>query len=332
MTKTFSNFADFASFVATETGTDERRSIYEAAFIEHDERAKLSPVDESEQLEMPDPEQARAAVEMVMATLFDVFRDTRLEPFAIDLAWGFVNSFHVVSKRISDREDDAAKELGELARSFDPSEIYASQLEEVQLLCQTLQGSRDAMECMRDHAAEVYRVETGRPYSPTRGSRVSRGVTASMIDARDYLAARARERREQFTPEGPVVAFSGGQVWEDHDLLWRGLDTIKARIPEMILATTAQTKGCDAIAQAWAAARGVKVIMFRLDRRLGAKAAFVRNDRLLALKPVEAVVCEGSGIQMNLAQKLRQAGVPLHVVKLEQQAPRPAPQRQQRRA
>jgi len=330
MTKSFTNFADLASFIAGETGHHGQSSIYEGAFIEHDERAKLSPVDETEQREMPDPEQARAAVEMVMATLFDVFRDTRLEPFASDLAWGFVNSFHVVAKRLSDREDDAAKELGDLARSFDPSEIYASQLEEAQLLCQTLQGCRDAMECMRDHAAEVYRVETGRPYSPTRGSRVSSGVTASMIDARNYLAERARERREQFAPEGPVVAFSGGQVWDDHEMLWRGLDSIKARVPEMILATTAQTKGCDAIAQAWAAARGVKVILFRLDRRLGAKAAFVRNDRLLALKPVEAVICEGSGIQMNLAQKLRQAGVPLHVVKLDQQAPRPAPQRQQR--
>src|SRR3546814_5049358 len=124
--------------------------------------------------------------------------------------------FRSVARQINDREDDAAKELGDLAQTFDPSEIYASQLEEAQLLCQTLQGCRDAMECMRDHAAEVYRVETGRPYSPTRGSRVSRGVTASMIDARNYLAERARERREQFAPEGPVVAFSGGQIWDDH--------------------------------------------------------------------------------------------------------------------
>jgi hypothetical protein len=138
-----------------------------------------------------------------MATLFDVFRDTRLEPFTADLAWGFVNSFHVVAKRINDREDDAAKELGDLARSFDPSEIYAQQIEDAQILCQTLQSCRDAMECMRDHAAEVFRVETGRPYAPTRGSRVSSGVTASMIDARDFLAARSRERREQYLPEGP---------------------------------------------------------------------------------------------------------------------------------
>src|SRR3546814_6864569 len=56
-------------------------------------------------------------------------------------------------------------------------------------------------------------------------------------------------------------------------------------------------------------ARGVKSIQFRLDRRLGAKAAFVRNDRLLMLNPVEGVICEGSGIQMTLAQKLRRAGV-----------------------
>src|SRR3546814_15047627 len=63
----------------------------------------------------------------------------------------------------------------------------------------------------------LFRSETGRPYAPTRGSRVSSGVTASMIDARDFLAARSRERREQYLPEGPVVIFSGGQIWEDQD-------------------------------------------------------------------------------------------------------------------
>jgi hypothetical protein len=316
---TFNNFADLASFVASETGNHDRDATYAHAFIEHDERAKLSIVDESEALPMPDPDQARAAVEMVMATLFDVLRDTRMEPYAADLAWGFANSFHVVAKRIEGREDDAAKKLGELARTYDPSEIYATELEEAQLLCQTLQGAREAMECMREHAGDVYRVETGRPFSPVKGSRVSSGFTASMIDARDYLAARSRQRREQFAPEGPVVAFSGGQQWEDADLLFEGLDDIKARIPEMILATTAQSKGCDAVAHAWAASRGVKVIQFRLDRNLGTRAAFVRNDRILGLKPVEGVVCEGTGVQSNLAEKLRRAGVPVHIVRLAHQ-------------
>jgi hypothetical protein len=316
---TFSNFADLASFIADNREDAIQTRSYENAFIEPAEMAKLSIVDEPEALEMPDPEQVRAAVEMMMQTMFDVLRDTRMESYAADLAWGFANSFHVVSKRIEGREDDAAQKLGELARYFDPSEIYASELEDTQLLCQTLQGCREAMECMRDHAAEVYRVETGRPFSPVKGSRVSSALSASMIDARDYLAGRARSRREQFTPEGPVVVFSGGQVWEDHELLWKGLDRIKTRIPEMILATTAQNKGCDAIAQAWAASRGVKVIQFRLDRSQGNRAAFVRNDRLVNLKPVEAVICEGSGIQANLAQKLRQAGIPLHIVTAAQQ-------------
>jgi hypothetical protein len=284
----FNNFADLASFVAASRENDGLTQTYEGAFIEHSEMAKLSIVEAPEALDMPDPEQVRAATEMMMQTMFDVLRDTRMEPFAADLAWGFANSFHVVAKRIEGREDDAAKKLGDLARSYDPSEIYATELEDTQLLCQTLQGCREAMECMRDHAAGGLSVETGKP-SPR--SRVSSALTASMIEARDYLASKARERREQFAPKArswrsPVVR------WEDVDLLWNGLDSIKARIPEMILATTAQAKGCDAVAHAWRH-RGVKVIQFRLDRSQGNRAAFVRNDRILGLKPVEAVICEG---------------------------------------
>ena len=299
MTNRFDTFGDLAAHIAAIRAEDEARGVardqaYDGAFVETTELAMLSVVDEPQALDLPDPQQCQAAVDMMIQTLFDVFRDTRLEPFAADLAWGFVNSFHVVAKRIEGREDDAAKKLGELARNFDPSEIYATDLEDTQLLCGTLQDCREAMECMRDHAGAVYRVETGRPFSPTRGSRVSSALTASMIEARDFLAGRARERREQFAPEGPVVAFSGGQQWHDGELIWDRLDLIRMRIPEMILVTTAQSKGCDAVATAWAAARGVKVVQFRLDRSQGNRAAFVRNDRIVALRPVEALICEGS--------------------------------------
>ncbi len=319
MTK-FANFADLATFVAEARGNDALASAYEGSFVEHNELAKLSVIDAPQALDMPCPDQVRAAIEMMMQTMFDVLRDTRMEPIAADLAWGFANSFHVVAKRIEGREDDAARKLGELARNFEPSEVHATELEQAQLHCQTLQGCREALECMRDHAAEVYRIETGKPFSPVRGSKVSSVLSASMIEARDYLAGRARTRREQHAPEGPVVAFSGGQQWHDHAQLWARLDAIKARVPEMVLATTAQSKGCDAIAAAWAAARGVRIVQFRLDRSQGNRAAFVRNDRIVALKPVEAIVCEGSGVQSNLAQKLRQVGVPLHVFRLAGQA------------
>lgn len=317
----FTNFTDVAAFLADarSNGHDTDTGLYQTAFAEDSEMAKLSVVDAPEKLEMPDPDMASAAVDLMMATMFDVMRDTRMEEFGADLAWGFANSFHMVAKRIEAREDDAAKKLGELARAYDPSEIYQTELEDTQTLCQTLQNCRDAMECMRDHAAECFRVETGRPFSAVRGSRVSSKLTASMIEAKDFLAARNRTRREQHNPTGPVVAFSGGQQWHDHKLLWERLDQIKARIPEMVLATTAQNKGCDAIATAWAASRDVKVVQFRLDRSQGNRAAFVRNDRIVNLQPVEAIVCQGSGIQSNFAQKLREAGIPLHIFRLTDQ-------------
>lgn len=316
----FNSFADVAEFLAEvrEEGV-EPSEAYRAGFIEETEFAKLSVVEEKARVEMPDAAQVELAIDLAMRTLFDVLRDTRLEEAAADIAWGFCNSFHMVAKRYEGREDDAAKKLGELARCFDPSEIYATELEDAQLHCQTLQGCREALECMRDHAAELYRVETGRPFSTVRGSQVSSRLTASQIDARDYLAARARTRREAHAPEGPVVAFSGGAEWHDHDMLWNRLDLIQKRIPEMVLVTTAQAKGCDAIAQAWAASRGVKVVQFKLDRSHGNRAAFVRNDRIVGLNPVEAIVCEGSGIQSNFAQKLRAAGVPLHIFRRAEQ-------------
>ena len=100
--------------IAAARENEDLTQTYEGAFIEHSEMAKLSIVEAPEALDMPDPEQVRAAVEMMMQTMFDVLRDTRMEAFATDLAWGFANSFHVVAKRIEGREDDAAKKLGDL--------------------------------------------------------------------------------------------------------------------------------------------------------------------------------------------------------------------------
>lgn len=294
--------------------------LYEGKFIEHSEMAKLSVVAEPEKLDMPDPEQAQRAVESIVQTIFDVFRDTRMEDVAQDLAWGFVNSFHVVSKRVEAREDDAARKLKDLVQAYDPSEVYANELEDTQMLCQTLEGVREALECMRDHAGEVYRVETGRPFNTLKGSRVSSKLNASQIDARDYLASRAAKRREQFAPEGPVVVISGGMDnWHDADLVWERLDHVHKRVPNMVLVNTAQPRGVDAMSTAWAASRGVKVVAFRLDRKLGNRAGFVRNERMVALNPVEAIVCEGSGIQQNLATRLRGQSVPMHILRLSDQ-------------
>lgn len=169
MTDRFSNFADLAEHYAREIATPD----YARAFMEQTELAKLSIEHEPSAAEMPDPEVAQAAIEMMLATVFDLFRDTRMEDFASEVAWGIANSFHVVAKRLDDREDAMASRLQEKLREYDPSEVYATDLEDLTIQARSLAECRDAMECMRDHAARIY---LSKPVGPSRrcGDRGSR--------------------------------------------------------------------------------------------------------------------------------------------------------------
>lgn len=310
VSNTATRFADIATFLADEA--QEASDRFAAAFMETADTVRLASSDDAITADMPDPRQMELGVELMVTTLFDLLRDTRLDGIAERLAWGLVHSFHKVATQLDGEADRAARQVGQLIRDNDGGEIASANLEDAQTLCHGLDEARDAVACMRDYAADLFRVETGRPWSAPRGTLVSSRRTASVINATDFLAARRNRRNEAHEPKGPVVIFSGGQQWEDHAQIWERLDQIKARVPTMLLATTAQTKGCDAIAAAWAASRHVKLIAFTLNHRLGQRAGFARNEALLRLKPVEAVVCEGSGLQSNLARMVRTAGVPAH--------------------
>lgn len=311
-----SSFTDLGEAYATMTPTD--------AFAEaFDDTGGMSIIDgdhDRQQLDMPDPRAAQHDCAAIIATVFDLFRDTKLEASATAIAWGIVNSFHYEAKKLERREDDLARDVGELARTPDVSEIYATQLEEAQLKCQTVAEQRAALEAMRDYAAIVYHAESGLSWSPARGSKVSSVTTASQIAAVDFLKARATAYREKRNPTGPIVVFSGGAVWHDWKQLWDRLDQIRARVPSMTLCTTAQRQGADAIAAAWAAKHGVPLVAFTPDSRLGKRAGFERNKRLASLSPVEAIVCQGSGIQSNLLDTLKKAGVPTHALRADRQA------------
>jgi hypothetical protein len=305
----FDSFADFASHYAELTSAE----AFPAAFRAEIGTAQLSIADEPTSEDMPDEDAARACVEQMTGDLFALFAETRLAPLAPRIAWGMVNSLHKVAQQLAREEDDAARDLGELARINDPSEIHAYDLEDKQRRCQSLHEAIAAIECMRDHAAEVYRVNTGKPWMATSGSRTSRVLTASQIEARDYLAARKAEQRARHLPTGLPVVVSGGKHWLHHEPIWQRLDAIRARVPSLWIATTGQRTGTDAIATAWAASRGVQSVPFILERRHGNRAGFKRNEQLLALCPVEAIICEGSGLQVNLAQTARAAGLPVTI-------------------
>jgi YspA, cpYpsA-related SLOG family len=307
--KTLSSFADLGQAYAEATASP----AYDRAFAGDLALSYLTIGDEPTSADMPEPFEAQQCVSAMIGEVFTLMRDTRMEPMAQRLAWGIVNSFHVVARRIESEEDSAALKLGELARISLADEVHANEVEDAQLRCQSIAEIREALECMRDHAGEVYRVESGHPFSALRGSRVSSALTASQIDARDFLHARAKARREQLAPSGPVVVISGGQDWEDHARIWERLDLLKLRAPSMTLATTAQGKGVDAIAAAWAASREVPLIAFRLNRAHGNAAPFKRNKLLCDMQPIEAIICEGSGVQANLAERMRGEGVPVTI-------------------
>lgn len=310
-------FADLNELYAQMTATPE----FQAVFGEPLGLTLLEPGAEPAELDMPEPLAVQADCGGVIACLFDLLADTRLEALAPEIAWGFVNSFHFVAGKLERREDSLARELGDLVRVPDMSEIYVRELEEKQLLCRSIAEQREAVETMRDYAAQMYHSLSGWPWSPARGSKAS-ATGASHVDALDFLRARELAARERHMPQGPIVIFSGPAVWHDHQALWERLDAIHKRVPNMTLVTTGQRKGADAIAAAWAAraATRVPVVAYGLYGK-GSRVAFSRNRKLVDLKPVEAVLCEGSGLQANLYQLLREAGVPIHAFRKTEQAP-----------
>lgn len=307
------------------TDRDAALDRFADAFIETTDGYCITPGEDVTSAPMPDAELVARATELLVTTLFDVLRDTRLEAMADRIAWGIVHSFHKVAGQIEGEADKAAMAVRRLIEQNDGSEIGNVELEEAQMLCQSLDETQDALACMRDYAAATYHAETGRPWSAPRATLVSSKRTASVLAATDFLAARRKRQIDAHAPKGPVVIFSGGQLWEDHRLLFATLDGIRARVPTMVLATTGQDKGCDAIAAAWAARSGCHLIPFSLDRKLGNRAGFARNEQLLRLRPVEAVVCQGSGVQSHLAREVRRLGVPAHFFALGDQQQNRAP-------
>lgn len=317
--RSVSSFADLPELYAETIATPD----FVASFGDPLPLTIIDAGEEPAEHTMPDPIAAQAECGGIVAAIFDLLTDTRLDPFASELAWGFVNSFHFVAGKLESREDRLADTLRDMARRLEPGEVFNKELEDTQLECQSVAEQRAAMEAMRDYAAAMYRACAGRPWSPAKGSRASHVTTASQISALDFLRARSERRRDRYDPQGPVVVVSGPADWHDWRIVWGRLDQIRARIPNMVLVTTGQRLGVDAAAAAWAAQRGVVCIAFGLYGR-GKGKGFKRNRDIAELMPVEAILCEGSGIQSSLYDLFNpQQGhrVPTHVFMRTDQEP-----------
>ncbi|MBO9579493.1 MAG: DUF2493 domain-containing protein [Sphingobium sp.] len=280
--------------------------------------------DEPGEYYMPEPFAAQAECGGIIAAICDLLTNTRLEHLAPEMAWGFVNSPHFVAGKLQREEDRLADQIGDMARRMEPGEVFNKKLEDKQLECQSLAEQRAAFEAMRDYMAAMYRACFGRAWSPSKGSKASEVTSASQINALDFLRARAEKRREQYDPQGPCVLISGPFDWHDWRIIFARLSQIKQRIPHMILVSTGGSMGVPAIASAWADKEGVPCVNYGLYGR-GNGRAFKRNRELVAkIMPVEAVLCEGSGIQSHLYDLLNpESGrrVPTHLFLRADQAP-----------
>ena len=262
---------------------------------------------------MPEDTHVRAAIADTFDAFITAFQNTRLEPDLEDLLWGVVNVLHRATGRIERTLDDNEQAQSRSQREQDGSEVRSVELERLLAEGLTLIERRNAHEALRDLAANAFEHHLHKPWRPHSGSMVSRStLTATLIDSRDFIAARKRAETQVLLPAGPKVAFTGGADVNDHRAIWAALDRVHAKHPDMVLLHGGSPKGAELIAAKWADARKVAQVAFKPDWTRHAKAApFKRNDQMLDVLPIGVVVFPGTGIQDNFADKARKMGIPL---------------------
>jgi len=269
--------------------------------------------DEPDSRPLPQERLVRGAIADIFDALGASLIDTRLEPDLEDLLWATVNLFHRAADRVQrdlDVNEDSQKRS---QREQDGSEVRSVELERLLAEGLTLIERRNAMEFMRDEAAEHFQSHTRSPWSPRSGSLVNhKALTAAMVDSRDFLNAKRRSETEPLLPAGARIAFTGGSDYNDHSRIWDALDKVLAKHPDMVLLHGGTPTGAEAIAAAWARSRKVTHLAFRPKWDRHRKAApFKRNDELLEVMPIGVLAFPGTGINANLADKARKMGIPV---------------------
>ena len=269
--------------------------------------------DEPDQRLLPEADVVAGAVSDIFDALTSTLANTRLEPDLRELLWSAVNLFQRAAERVERQLDDNEQAQRRSQQEQDGSELRSVELERLIAEGLTLIERRNAMECFRDLAAERFDAYTGSLWQPRSGSRVNhRTLTATMIDSRDFLAAKRRAEIAPLMPNGPKIAFTGGLDCNDTAAIWASLDKVHGKHPDMVLLHGGSPKGAEHIAALWAKNRNVPQIAFKPDCTRHTKAApFKRNDAMLDAMPIGVIVFPGSGIQDNFADKAKKLGIPV---------------------
>ena len=138
-----------------------------------------------------------------------------------------------------------------------------------------------------------------------------------MVDGREFLRARAERHRKALLPEGTPVVFAGGRLSfatagdaaTFASNLWATLDRVRENVADLVLVHGGDSKGVDRLAASWAEQRKVPQVAFSLDRRLGQRAGFKRNEQMLSLNPRYVVAFAGSGVVERLVIQAKTKGI-----------------------
>jgi hypothetical protein len=295
-----------------------------AAQLAHLELGHLSieRAESSDRTELPGADAVEQTLAAIWSDLFALFPDTALEEDAEEIAWGLVNLFHRAASKRNAQVDRATDEIRCLLASADGSEVHSTDLERQIGRAQAAEAAMIGLEAFRECAAQLYLDETGSSWRPATGSRANHGaaLTSAVIEGRDYLRARSESCRRASMPEGTPVLFAGGRLsFADagdakalSSNVWDTLDKVHGHVADMVLVHGGDTRGLDRIAGAWAERRKVAQVAFGLDRRLGSRAGFRRNEQMLSLSPRCLIAFPGNGVLERLVISAKAKGV--HVV------------------
>ena len=260
--------------------------------------------------DFPLREEMTQTLDAVWSELFAMITGTALEADAEDLGWALVNVFHRSAARKSAALDRATDEVRALVATADGSEIHTHDLENQVERAQCAESAMLALEEMREIAASLFLNEFGSSWKPVSSSRFNHGamLTSALVEGRDFLRARSEAKRRAAMPDGTPVIFAGGRTRHSADAdavtfannVWATLDKVRGQVPDMVLVHGGDTKGVDRLASSWAERRQIPQVTFSLDMRLGARAGFKRNERMLSLDPRYLIAFPGNGVLERL--------------------------------
>ena len=208
------------------------------------------------------------------------------------LEWGLVNVPHSQTTRLQKQLDTIAEQIETAKREYPDAvkekgaETASYELEQLTDRYIAVAGKRDVFELYRDFAANIYYENTKKVWQPRTGSHVSQTTSqATRVDSRDFIRARQALADRKEVPEGTLVAVTGYKDGPDHNTIYRTLDAVRAKYPDIIL-LHGGARGVQQIAASWAANRGVQHVPFQPDYQAHGKAAIPRRDeQILKMNP-----------------------------------------------